>query len=302
MLYNIARGGIMKRLGFVIVNYNDFENTSILVNNIKNYNVLEKIVIVDNKSLDDSYSKLKSLENDKIVVLKNDSNHLSSGWTIGAKYLNDNIGSCNIILSNTDIIINSEKDLIMLNNDISEKIVVVAPVINEHGVIKKAWPISTPCKEILFNLPLLNRFFKSKFMRYPNKYYDKDISVVGVVSGCFFLCDGDVLKSVDYFDTATRIYYEENILACKIRDINKLIAIDNRVEIIHNHSVTIDKSINKINKYKLLKESQKYYVKNYIENLLKTELVTLDEALYIGKKVQEVQEKREEHQRCYNIV
>ena len=39
--------------------------------------------------------------------------------------------------------------------------------------------------------------------------------------------------------------------------------VDNMVNIIHNHSVSIDKSINKINKFKMLAKSQRYYHKNY---------------------------------------
>ena len=52
-------------------------------------------------------------------------------------------------------------------------------------------------------------------------------------------------------------------------------AIDNNVVIIHNHSVTIDKNVNKINKYKILKQSQRYFVKEYLQATEK-ELKRLD--------------------------
>ena len=39
--------------------------------------------------------------------------------------------------------------------------------------------------------------------------------------------------------------------------------IINGVNVIHNHSVTIDNSINRVKKYKILKKSQKYFHKNY---------------------------------------
>ena len=50
----------MKKLGMVIINYNDYETTEILLNNIKEYDSLDSIVIVDNHSTDDSYKLLKN--------------------------------------------------------------------------------------------------------------------------------------------------------------------------------------------------------------------------------------------------
>ena len=45
--------------GIVIVNYNDFNSTRELIENIKSYNIFDKIVVVDNHSADDSVKKLK---------------------------------------------------------------------------------------------------------------------------------------------------------------------------------------------------------------------------------------------------
>ena len=118
-------------------------------------------------------------------------------------------------------------------------------------------------EEIKFNLPLISRKYRKK-NRYSEDHYQEDLSIVGVVSGCFFCCSGEALKQIDYLDEATFLYYEENILSKKMEAINKQVAVDNNVVIIHNHSVTIDKNINKINKYKILKTSQRYFVKNYL--------------------------------------
>ena len=82
-----ARMHMEKNLGIVIVNYNDYVSTSKLINNIKDYKILKHIVIVDNNSTDDSYKKLKEFESNRITIIKNSSNHYSSGLNIGAKYL-----------------------------------------------------------------------------------------------------------------------------------------------------------------------------------------------------------------------
>ena len=60
-----------KKLGMVIVNYNDFKMTSRLLNNVKNYKCLAKIIVVDNNSSDDSFDKLKEFESNRITIIKN---------------------------------------------------------------------------------------------------------------------------------------------------------------------------------------------------------------------------------------
>ena len=105
-----------KKIGFVIVNYNDFTNTKRLLDNIKNYKCISYIVIVDNNSTDDSYKKLKEFESNQIAIIKNSSRHFSSGLNVGAKCLIKKVGECNIIFSNSDIIIKEEEDLQKLSS------------------------------------------------------------------------------------------------------------------------------------------------------------------------------------------
>ena len=52
----------MRKLVFVIVNYNDYKTTKRLIDNIKDYKVIDDIYVVDNHSSDDSYDKLKKLK------------------------------------------------------------------------------------------------------------------------------------------------------------------------------------------------------------------------------------------------
>ncbi len=255
----------MRKLAMVIINYNDYDTTKKLIDNIKNYKVLDKIIIVDNASTDNSYNKIKKLTNEKIVLIRTDENKgYASGLNYGAKYAMGTLDNPIIIFSNTDIIINSEDDLVKLRDTINTKVKVVGPVVNEHGNLNRGWKMTTPYIETLSNLPLISRYFKRKLLYYTDDYYKGKISNVDVVSGCFFLVDGKTLKEINYFDENTFLYYEEFILSSKIKEKNKKIVINNEVEIIHDHSVTIDKSVKRINKYKILKTSQRYFVKNYL--------------------------------------
>jgi GT2 family glycosyltransferase len=270
-----------KKIGFVIVNYNDSEETIKLINNIKDYNSINKMVIVDNNSSDDSFVKLKEYKSKKIDIIKNNNRHYSSGLNKGAKYLVKELGDCNIIFSNSDISIKSEKDIIRLNDDMKDDVVVVGPSIDEHGVIKKGWKMPTTNHEILDNLILISRFFRNQLL-YKDDYYKGDTTFVDVVSGCFFMVNSKFLKEVGYFDENTFLYYEEQILASKVKDNNKKELVDNKVTIKHNHSVTIDKSINRVKKHKILKASQRYFCKNYLKaNIFQMFLLQLTDKIFL---------------------
>jgi GT2 family glycosyltransferase len=173
---------MQKKLGMVIVNYNDFDLTKRLLNNIKDYKCLSHIVVVDNNSPDDSFEKLKEFESNRITIIKNRCRQYSSGLNVGAKCLIKKVGECNIIFSNSDIIIKGEEDLKKLSSNSNKDVVVVGPTVEEHGVINRGWPLPTTNQEILFNIPLLSRYFIKKYLSYPEEHYKKDTSLVDVVS------------------------------------------------------------------------------------------------------------------------
>lgn len=256
----------MTKLGMVIINYNDYKTTSFLLDSIKDYKCLDLIIVVDNKSTDDSLKHLKKYENNKIKIIEAEENKgYAAGLNIGAKEVIKKLKNCNIIFSNSDVIINKEEDLEKLSKDIGKhSIAVVGPTIVENRSLNRGWMLPTIKDEIKFNLPLVSRKYRKEIL-YDDEHYNEDLSIVGVVSGCFFCVSGKVLEEVDYFDEATFLYYEEQILSKKLEEKDYQVAVDNNVVIIHNHSVTIDKNINKVNKYKELKKSQRYFVKEYLQ-------------------------------------
>lgn len=274
---------MQKKLGMVIVNYNDFNLTKRLLDNIKDYKCLDHIIVVDNNSSDNSFEKLKEFESNRITIIKNRNRSYSSGLNIGAQHLIKKVGECNIIFSNSDIIIKGEEDLKKLSSDIENDIVVVGPTVEEHGVKNRGWHLPTTNQEILFNIPLLSRYFKKKFLPYKEENYEKDTTIVEVVSGCFFLVDSKFLKDNNYFDEGTFLYYEEQIFAEKVKEKGKKELIDNKVVIIHDHSVSIDKSIKRVKKHITLKESQRYYCKKYKKaNKIQISLLYCTDYLYRG--------------------
>ena len=249
---------------FVILNYNDYETTIKLVNNIKNYNIVDEIVIVDNNSTDSSFEHLKLLMNEKIIVLKNSCNKgYSSGNNLGCKYLIEKYEKCNIFISNPDIIIKDEQILIDLLDTFKLDVGIVSPLILENNKYNRGWKLPTPFVDALMNIPIIHNKVREKNLLYSEERYNKDIVDVEVVSGCFFLIRSDVLKKVNFFDENVFLYYEENILGKKLKDLNIRSVVNTKVEVIHNHSISIDKNVKKLNKIKILKKSQMYFEKHY---------------------------------------
>lgn len=253
------------KTGIIIVNYNDFTSTEKLIHNIKNYRIIDKIVVVDNHSSDDSARKLKQLKLPKLkVIISEENKGYSYAINIGAKYLIEEYKECNIIISNADVIIDKEEDIEILIKLLHRKNVgIVAPTILERKTKNRGWKNPTPKQEIVLNLAYIHRFFRKKYLYYDEDYYQGDFSIVDVLSGCFFLIQSKTLQAVNYLDDHVFLYYEENILAKKLQVKKKINLVSNKVTIIHNHSVTIDKSLKRIKKYKAQKKSQYYFEVEY---------------------------------------
>ncbi len=250
--------------GMVIVHYNDLESLTDLINNVKDYKMLDKIIIVDNNSKKEIKTKLKDLTNSKIELIENSDNKgFSYAINIGCKRLIELFDECNIIVSNSYIIINSEDNLKELISYLKDDIGVVAPVVVEGNCLNRGWKNPSPLIDALMNIVYIHRRIRKKHVFYKEEHYKDKISYVDVVSGCFFLINSKTLESINFLDENVFLYYEENILAKKIKDINKKEIICNDVSIIHNHSVSIDKNLKKIKKLKIQKKSQYYFQKVY---------------------------------------
>lgn len=252
------------KTGMIILNYNDYETTKEMINKVKDYKCLNQIVIVDNNSTDNSYKKLLKYENTKIKVIKTDENKgYSYGNNYGIKYLDKNFKIDNLIISNPDVIV-SEKTIEKLIKDLDENknISLIAPIVEERGTLSKGWKTPTFLDDLLSNINYFHRIAKKR-MNYSESYYKGELTKVEAVHGCFFMIRLRDFKEIGYFDENTFLYYEENIIGKKLKKINKNVYVDNTVKVVHNLSVSVDKSFNSIKKYKIIKTSQKYYEKNY---------------------------------------
>lgn len=265
-------------LSLVVINYNDALNTINFINSIIDYEIIKHIVIVDNLSTDNSLVELKKINNKKVKIIANPSNAgYGEGINIAARYLNNNRIDGILLVCNNDIIINSEEDLKLMMENFNEQVGMVGPVIEEHGNKLYGFRICTIWQEIKMSLPFLYKKYENKYRFYQNYQREVDCAM-----GSMFMIKLDSLRKADYYDSKMFLYYEENVMGIKFKGLGLKTIIDNRVTVIHNHSQMIDKTFKKVKKYKLLKQSHRYYVKNYLHaNILQMLVLSVVEWLFL---------------------
>lgn len=250
-------------IGLVIVNYNDSDNVIKLVKSVEKFKSLKSIVIVDNDSYTSEINKLKSFKSKRIVLIENDKNYgYAYAMNMGAKYINELLENAIICFSNTDIKITSESTLINMAKHINDEVKCVMPKVKEDKSYKYGWKLTSPLHDLIANIPLFNRLFRGDIINYPEEYFESE-QIVDVIYGCFFMVEGSTLKEIDYFDDKTFLYYEEYILARKLKAIDKLSVVDINSYVIHEHNAVIGNNVSLKEKYKIYKKSQLYYEKKY---------------------------------------
>lgn len=250
---------------FLIVNCNDYKSTKHLVDNIKNYRCINKILIVDNNSKSSEKELLSGLEQNNIEVLYLEDNlGYSHAINEGSRYLIEKYKKCNLIVSNSDIVIMDEVDLVKLIDALNlDTIGVVGPQIMELGSFSRGCKLPSPLKDSALNILSRKFTLKNKALLYDNDLYETDYSSVDVLNTCFFLISSELLERINYMDENVFLYYEDYILGKKVKDIGKLLVVVNDVKIKHLYSISVDKIIKEIDKLKLLYRSQFYFHTTY---------------------------------------
>lgn len=260
------------KTGIIILNYNAADDTVKYVNKIKNYEILDKIVIVDNLSVEPNcMDKLNNLKSDKVHVIRTKKNGgYSYGNNFGIKYLlNLNEKFDYIIISNPDIDIKAEAIEKCINFlEKNDKAGICAPKMvdsNQKLVRRSSWKIRKPAIDMV-NSTRLTEVLLWWLLRkgeYNLKDFEKPELKVEAVSGAFFVIKTKIFEKCNFFDENTFLFYEEDILASKIKKLGYEEYSLNDISFTHYESQTIDKAYNYFKKVKMLQKSKMYYQKNY---------------------------------------
>lgn len=261
------------KTAIIILNYNSEEDTIRFVNEIKDFNSLDKIIVVDNLSPNGDFEKLKVLKSEKVDVIQSKKN---GGYSYGNNYGIKHMESLNdtydyVIISNPDIHI--EEDAIKATISFLEKndkSAIAAPkMLNKEGlpIRRSAWKIRTPGIDMVnstrLTQVLLNPIFKNG--EYSENDYKREALLVEAISGAFFAIKYEILKEIDYFDENVFLFYEEDILATKVKRAGYKVYSLNHVTFEHFESNSINKALSYYNKMKRLQASKMYYQKEYNE-------------------------------------
>ncbi len=248
----------------IVLNYNDAATTSSFLEFAQLYRVIDKIVVVDNCSTDDSLKVLSQYSNSKIDVISTKKNGgYGYGNNFGAKYAISKYRPDIIFFSNPDVffeekVVEKMQSFLTQNNDVG----IVTPLVNQGYNV---WPIPNYFG-ILEQLLLVSFNIEKAIIRTNIERNENNYCLVGVVEGSFFAIKASVFEKVNGFDEKTFLYGEENILAYKLKEkgFREAALCDSYYD--HFHSVTIKKVFkSKIKTYKYCRAGMLVYLNDYLK-------------------------------------
>ena len=254
----------------LVLNYNDFKTTISFVNSVKNYSNVGSVLIVDNKSTDDSFEKLKEITSEKVFLIQSERNGgYGAGNNLGIRYLSENFHSEFILLSNPDVIVSNDV-LVQLENFLrthSDYAIVSSFMCNSQGIRQRNTAFRIPSKrEYILSSDLLFKKIVRPFDYNMVEYKCDHVKEVGSVSGSMFLMRADDMLKYGMFDESIFLYCEEVVLGKKISKSGKKIGLLTDLNYIHNHSVSISRTFNSIvSKHRLYLQSKMYVIKEYFD-------------------------------------
>lgn len=250
-------------LGCVILNYNDAETTINLLNSIKYYQIFDHIVIVDNKSTDDSFNTLKYVTQKWgerfSVILSPRNGGYGFGNNVGIRYCLQ-LGCKYVLVANPDVKFSEESircSLEFLQD--YEECVAVAPRMIGAGAIRFA----TPLKDMTFSVMTLNKLFKPRY--YSDDFYNnKSWVYVDALPGSLVLFDANKFLSVGLYDENVFLYHEEVIIGKRFAYAGYKSVLLLSQFYHHYHSVSVRKTYKQSIKPKIFAmQSHQYYLKKY---------------------------------------
>lgn len=275
------------KLCMIILNYNDCQTTIDLLDKIKDYKIIERILVVDNNSSDDSMQKISEYASKykAITVIQTDRNGgYAYGNNYGCGYAIKMWNPTYIAIANPDIYI-TEKTICSLLTlyEKREDAAIVSCMMNctSNIDLPSAWKLPTFTDCILENLLVFRKIIGNR-TRYKD-LGDCTVKKVDVIAGSFFIIKSNVFKEIKGFDESTFLYYEENMLACKIaeRNLSNYIMCNETYD--HMHSVSINKSYKSIGKrMDISQASRKIYCEKYLKCSKFTVMIE-EMTYYIGK-------------------
>lgn len=250
-------------LSCVILNYNDAPTTISLVRLIKDYALLDYIVVVDNCSTDNSWEQLQHYKSDKIHVIQSPRNGgYGSGNNYGLRYSSEILNADYSIVANPDVQFDEdcvEKFLQTLQEDASVAVVSA----RQSNSPDCAWKNCSTMQYILAT----SLFFevRLKIRSYSSSFFNGLNSVpVFAVPGSLLMVDLKKMLQYGMYDEDFFLYYEEPILAQKFANAGLKTILRLDCSYIHDHHVSISKTYHRWSQqHTILLKSAELFLRKY---------------------------------------
>lgn len=214
----------MKTIDIITVNWNSGTQLKECIESIQKAEfsncILNKVVVVDNDSKDNSLELLEALNYEKLEIIKNSDNlGFGKACNIGAK----NSKSDFILFLNPDAIVYEEtfKKLFdyIEKNDTSDVAVYGVQLIGDDGKVQRSCARIPSLSNFVSRSLGLNKLNPKLFPSYTMQDWDHlDTREVDQVMGSFFMIKRDVFEKLNGFDERFFVYYEELDLSKRIKD------------------------------------------------------------------------------------
>lgn len=264
----------------IVVNFNDSETTLAQIQRIRDYAALDRIIVVDNASTDQSLTRLRAVAGGKVTVLAAKRNGgYGAGNNLGIRYAASK-GMRYALIANPD----AEFTVFCLRALVEAlrthpALAVVAPVqINSsHGGAAKvpgsranvlsgaaAFPLRRWLPDLLEAGPVARRIF-TPLLHYPRAKYEQTLARVDCVPGSLLLVEVERFLRAGGYDERVFLYEEEYILGQRMRRIGAETGLLTTEHYLHRHAVSIGKSYRRaLDRQRLREEAMRYYFVNYL--------------------------------------
>ena len=253
--------------GMVILNYRDADRAIALANKCCKFSIINKVVIVDNCSPDDSWVKLSEARSDSIDAIKSDRNGcFSYGCNFGAKYLLTSYNPEFIFFANTDTVFDESvvNACIEAFSGRDRLGLVTARMKKPNGDEQiSTWPFTN------YRSQLLNCFWlhRHRLALHPTVQQHRNSShfeYVDVARGSFMFFKARALIDAGFFDEHTFLYGEETIIAKRLLSAGYRIGLLTDKWYVHDHKGDEAASVT-VGHLSALFASSYYYLSNYCE-------------------------------------
>ena len=273
-------------IAIVILNFHTYEETSELTSSILKLSDGEKysVYIVDNESESEKLAlltqKFEDFPNVKFFAQK-DNTGFANGMNKGIDAARAD-GHNYIICSNSDILLNNTHDLKRLKEiaKSNQTIGVIAPqIVNLHGHYQNPLfetnPITSKFIKFIISIPLIGfavyalRFLLRLYVLKVDRQKPNKSGFFYCPHGAFFMLTPSYFRHYKGLDANTFLYFEELILAARLRKHNLKFFLDTSLQVTHIEDVATNKMLNRKNLNKtafILRENYKslsYYLKSY---------------------------------------